>query len=107
MGGTAGYNHEEPMHIRRSDGEISTDCPDCNGFACNSCAGARDPEKQRLDTHYNITNEDLDVIMDYWPTEWQEPVSEDELSNIVKHPPTNALVDTAPDQQSEKYSNEA
>ena len=60
-----------------------------------------------MDTHYNITDVELDFVIHDYPMAWIEPVSEHEVSNITTSPPTDAPVDTALDQKSEKESDEA
>ena len=58
----------------------------------------REPDKQWLSTYYSLNYVQMDSILDDWHAEWQEPVSEDEVSDIVTVPPADAPVDTLPDQ---------
>ena len=37
---------------------------------------------QWLKTHYKLTNEELEAIIDEWPLEWKVPVGIEELSDM-------------------------
>ena len=54
----------------------------------------RDQKKQWLKTQYKLSDDQqLDMLVDDWPTEWTMSVSIEELLDTEVGPPPDALVD--------------
>ena len=49
-----------------------------------------DPERQWFPTPYKLSDEELEVIIDDWPTPWRDPIS---LEEVSMSPLLDALVD--------------
>ena len=54
----------------------------------------RDQDKQWFPTLYKLSDAELEAIVVYWPIEWREPVS---IQDVWTGPPVNAPVDHVPD----------
>lgn len=50
---------------------------------CFYVTARRDKARQKFPTYYKLTNEDIRDIIKGWPEEFQNPVDEAELSDIV------------------------